>query len=270
MKFYKLILIAVFGALIGCTPPEIEPNPDCDSYNLHVIAGQSNAATIELLDYITAMEVHRPEACGVYVQHAITGSSMKRWYHGWGELVGEMTTQVEGSYFDELRNDLIPGAVIGRTIDTFTFVWVQGEADAKVYADFYGEALQGLFDAVESEWGSPVNFVLARLSDHGPRQANPVIVYGWSKIRQEQVLLADTSPRILWVDADDLNTYNTATDGLHYGPNYPIFAARLADSAALLIEADLAGVPLQNQDIPVDSDVDGILDSEDVTPYGIE
>jgi len=125
----------------------------------------------------------------------------------------------------------------GKTYDTVTFVWMQGESDAKsrlsaVYADSFKGILAQLKEDLKRD---EISFVIGRLSDFkGYDQES------WNGIRDAQVKLAEEAPNGDWVDTDDLNDVKdeegNIRHGLHYTPEgYKILGQRFAEKAIALI-----------------------------------
>ncbi|MDT8388888.1 MAG: sialate O-acetylesterase [Lentisphaeria bacterium] len=128
----------------------------------------------------------------------------------------------------------------GQTIQTVTFVWMQGERDAKEkHGDVYEASFKGLITQLEKDLGRKnINFVIGRLSDFDmDNKRYP----HWTMVRDVQVKLAEDSPRGAWVDTDDLNDKpskdGTVRDDLHYSKDgYKTLGKRFADAAITLIQ----------------------------------
>lgn len=103
----------------------------------------------------------------------------------------------------------VRGAVAGKTLGSITFVWMQGEADAKSgMAAVYEESLRGLMKQLRDDLKRPdMSAVIGRLSDHKNGTA------GWDAGRAAQEKVAKEDARAAWVDTDDLNG---PKNDLHY------------------------------------------------------
>jgi len=122
-------------------------------------------------------------------------------------------------------------AIGNKKADTVTFIWMQGERDAKEkHGQVYAASMQGLIDQLSADLGRhDLNFVIGRLSDFGKKGTYA----HWEIVRKAQVQVAESSPRGAWVDTDDLNG---PKDGLHYTKEgYAELGKRFAAKAIKLI-----------------------------------
>ena len=204
--------------------------------HLFILSGQSN------------MQGHRPDeaftpavekALGkdkvIVVQDAMGGQPIHRWWKGWHDPQGKKAAQT-GDLYDRLMGKVKP-AVKGQKLASVSFVWMQGERDAKMgWGDLYEEALVGLHAQLAKDLGrnpKEVTFVIGRLSDFDKSNKK----YGhWTKVREAQVRVADSSPRYFWVDTDDLNDGKNRRgkeikDDLHYSAEgYKTLGKRFAEA----------------------------------------
>ena len=208
--------------------------------HLFILSGQSN------------MQGHRPEeafspavaaALGkdrvVVVQDARGGQPIQRWWKGWTSPQGEKPEST-GDLYDRLMGKVKP-AIEGQTLETVTFVWMQGERDAKLeWAAVYEASLKGLYAQLSRDLGrSDVNFVIGRLSDFDMKNERYA---HWTRIREIQVSLAESDARFAWVNTDDLNDGvnrrgKPIKNDLHYSAEgYKLLGKRFAEGALELIE----------------------------------
>jgi len=97
----------------------------------------------------------------------------------------------------------------GERCATVTFVWMQGESDAKKRGGTYAASLQGLLRLIKEDLKvQEINLVLGRLSDYESADYPQ-----WEMVRRAQMQVADAHPRGVWIDTDDLNGKQ---DALHY------------------------------------------------------
>lgn len=206
--------------------------------HLFILSGQSN------------MQGHRPEeaftpavekALGkenvIVIQDALGGQPIQRWYKEWKTPTGEKPEST-GDLYERLMKKVHP-AIKGEKIETVTFFWMQGERDARMqWGDVYEESLRGLYQQLSDDLGrDDVHFVIGRLSDYAGEQYPD-----WTKIREIQVKVADSSPTFAWVNTDDLNDgKNRAgkeiSNDLHYSAEgYETFGNRMAEAALVMIE----------------------------------
>ena len=91
-----------------------------------------------------------------------------------------------------------------RTFQTITFVWMQGERDAREsHGSVYKASMNGLMEQLKVDLDQDRIFgVIGRLSDFD--LANERYPH-WTLVRDAQVSWADSSPDYAWIDTDDLN-----------------------------------------------------------------
>ena len=204
--------------------------------HLFVLSGQSN------------MQGHRPaeaftptvaEALGkdqvIVIQDAQGGQPIRRWYKRWKSPARESP----GDLYDQLMKKVKP-AITGETLATVTFIWMQGERDARMqWGDVYETSLKGLHEQFSKDLGrSDVNFVIGRLSDFDLENRS---YRHWTMIRKIQTKVADSNSRFAWVDTDDLNDGvnrrgKSIRNDLHYSAEgYKRLGKRFARSALELI-----------------------------------
>jgi len=134
----------------------------------------------------------------------------------------------------------VNAAIKGEAIATITFIWMQGEADARLkYGDVYGASLKGLYEQLSDDMGrTDINFIIGRISDFDLNDQN---YPDWSKVREAQVKFAESCTRCSWVDTDDLNDGvnkkgEQVLNGLHYTvEGYKLLGIRFAEEAIELI-----------------------------------
>ncbi len=213
-----------------------------------VCLGENNAKHLFILSGQSNMQGHRPdeaftpaveEALGkskvIIVQDALGGQPIHRWCKEWKDPEGNQMEQT-GDLYDRLMSKVKP-AIQGQILASVNFVWMQGERDAKMgWGDLYEEALLGLHAqlAKDLKWKkSELAFVIGRLSDFD--MANKKYSH-WTKVREIQVRVADSSPKFTWVDTDDLNDGKNRKgreikNDLHYSAEgYKILGRRFAQA----------------------------------------
>ena len=208
--------------------------------HLFILSGQSN------------MQGHRPqeaftpavnEALGeenvIVIQDALGGQPIQRWWKDW-KSPEEKKPEKTGDLYDRLMGKVLP-KIKGQSLNSVTFIWMQGERDAKMrWGGVYEVSLKGLYDQLGKDLGrSDINFVIGRLSDFDLKnQRYP----HWTMVRKIQVKLAESSPRFGWVNTDDLNDGvnrkgKKIQNDLHYSAEgYKTLGKRFAESALKLIK----------------------------------
>ena len=200
--------------------------------HLFLLSGQSNMGGLNPDSSFTptVKKAFSEDKC-IVVKRAQGGQPIRRWYKQWKPEKGD-SPSASGDLYDKLIKAMA-NAVGDHKPDTITFVWMQGERDAKEkHGSVYAKSLQGLIDQLSKDLGrKDLNFVIGRLSDFG-NQPNRGYA-DWETVRKAQVQVAEDSPLGAWVDTDDLNGKN---DGLHYDkPGYVELGRRFAEASIKLV-----------------------------------
>ena len=207
--------------------------------HLFIISGQSNAERhIPEEAFLPAVEAAYGADNVIVVQDALGGQPIRRWYRDWVSESGQ-APNATGDLYDRLVSR-INAAILGQNLDSVTFIWMQGERDAKDrQGDVYASSLRGLHTQLSVDLGrSDVNFVIGRLSDHD--LANRKYA-DWTQIRSAQIDVANSNARFTWINTDDLNDGITrqgkyVKNDLHYtADGYRILGERFAAAAISLI-----------------------------------
>jgi len=217
------VAIALAAQAAGAAETEKPPAPG-KKIHLFILSGQSNMAGLnpDVSFTPTVTQALAPDEVLV-VKDAQGGQPIRRWY----KTAQGDEPKATGDLYDRLMAK-VKQAVEGKTPATVTFVWMQGERDAREkHGDVYAASMAGLVEQLRSDLGrKDVNFVIGRLSDNGKDAS-------WNQVRQAQVQAAEADPRGAWVDTDDLNG---PKDALHYTQEgYAELGKRFAAKALELI-----------------------------------
>ncbi len=209
--------------------------------HLFILSGQSNMAGLRADESFTpAVEKQFGKDGVIVVKSAKGGQPIRRWDQTWQATEGQDTEQIGDLY--AVLMESVKVATREQQIATVTFLWMQGERDAKEgLADKYGQAFQNILAQLKRDLKlEQINFVIGRLSDYGVnKRPSPQ----WIKVREVQVALAAESAQGEWVDTDDLNDGKNRKgkeikDDLHYSADgYVVFGERLAEKAISLLAA---------------------------------
>lgn len=142
--------------------------------------------------------------------------------------------------YDSLKT-IVDTAIEKERITTVTFIWMQGERDAREkLGEVYEKSLIGLYKQLSNDLErKDINFVIGRLSDFD--MSNTKYPH-WTMIRYVQVKVAESNPRFDWINADDLNDGvnregKEIKNDLHMSEvGYVIMGKRFADKSIQLIE----------------------------------
>lgn len=201
---------------------------------LFILSGQSNMAGLDpRISFTPAVEKEFAGDEVIVVKHAQGGQPIRRWYKQWQLPAGAKEGKAAGKNGDlyEPLMQAATKALAGRKPDSVTFVWMQGERDAKAgwQAAYYG-ALRGTIQQLRDDLKHPdIAVVVGRLSDQLNGDA------GWDAVRAAQEKVAADEPLGAWVDTDDLNDIN-GKNNLHYTKEgYAELGRRFAARACELI-----------------------------------
>jgi hypothetical protein len=224
-----MVMLSMFAALAV----------NVSAKHLFILSGQSNMARFKPEKvFQPAVEKEFRKENVIVVKDAQGGQPISRWYKNRVSASGEKADST-GDLYNRLMEKVKP-AVEGQKIETVTFIWMQGEADAKASdGEVYAASLAGIINQLRADLKfKNINVVCGRLSDFG--MDNKKCPH-WTMIRDAQVAFADLSPRYDWVNTDDLND-GASKDGrvrpnaLHYSvEGYDILGQRYADKAIALI-----------------------------------
>ena len=208
--------------------------------HLFILSGQSNMAGLKPeISFTPTVEAAFGKENVTVVKSAQGGQPIRRWYKQWKPAKGD-EPKATGDLYDKLMA-AVSAASKGQKYASVTFVWMQGERDAKEkHGEVYAAAMKGLIDQLSKDLGrNDINFVIGRLSDFDMEDKK---YPHWTMVRKAQVAVAEASSRGAWVDTDDLNDKknkktNAVRHDLHYtGEGYKILGKRFADKAIELIK----------------------------------
>jgi hypothetical protein len=173
----------------------------------------------------------------IVVKDAHGGQSIRSWGKSNHEIpppTSGRVPKVRGELYDRLMVK-VKAAITGQTLETVTFVWMQGESDLNNTA--YDAYLKELLSQLEADLAfQKINVVIGRISDSGLDGKRSE---GSLTIRRIQQEFAEAHPRGAWVDTDDLNDKKDGektVNDLHYTKEgYVILGTRFAEKAIALV-----------------------------------
>lgn len=205
----KPLLLSAFVLFGLCHPLHAEESAKSSGKHLFILSGQSNMARFKPKEWFTPGISEALGAENVIVSfYAQGGQPISKWYKNWKSSSGE-TDPKAGHLYDEMMQQ-VEADVQDATIDTVTFIWMQGEADAKAEnSDVYLASLNGLKQQLEADLDrTDIHFIIGRLSDAGfyrRRDNQRLESPKWDALRKAQETFADASETSVWIDTDDLN-----------------------------------------------------------------
>ena len=229
----KNLIVSLFLLVVTCSLGNA-----AEGTHLFILSGQSNMAGLDpKVSFIPAVEEAFGKENVIVVKDAQGGQPIRRWYKEWKPAKGD-GPEATGDLYDKLMKK-VKSAIEGKDIKTVTFVWMQGERDAKEsHGEVYKASMQGLIDQVGADLGrKDIHFVIGRLSDFDMDDKR---YPHWTMVRKAQVDLAEESKIGAWVDTDDLNDKGAEgkkKDDLHYTKDgYKILGERFAEAAIGMIK----------------------------------
>ena len=217
--------------------------------HLFILSGQSNMVLLnEKETFIPTIEKKFGKNMILVVKDAKGAEPIRRWYKKWNEKsieddnlnpINEYGKDSTGNLYDKLITK-VKKITIDKKIESVTFIWMQGERDAREnLAQHYEKSLFGLYDQLSKDlnWDN-INFIIGRINDFDLKNLN---YKHWTKIREIQVKFAESNDKFSWIDTDDLNDgYNKNGDSinndLHMSvEGYKTLGKRFAEKAIELI-----------------------------------
>jgi hypothetical protein len=209
--------------------------------HLFVLSGQSNMAGLKPeTSFTPAVENALGKENVIVVKKAQSGAPIRGWYKDY--QYPDHREIADRSKIGHLYDALITSvktATAGKSYDTVTFVWMQGERDAKEQlSEVYANSFKGIIAQLQKDLKKDkINFVIGRISDFDMQNKK---YKHWTKIREIQVKLAEDAENGAWVDTDDMNNkkgQQGVGGGLHYNKEgYKALGQAFADKAVALLK----------------------------------
>lgn len=211
--------------------------------HLFILSGQLNMKGLQPeISFTPAVEYEFGQDNVIVVIDAASGQPIRRWYKMWKPKEGN-EPKATGDLYDRLLAK-VRTAIIDKKIQTVTFVWMQGEEDAREqHGEVYAASLRGLLDQLGNDLErNDINFVIGRISDFDLQNEKYL---HWSLVRKAQVEVAEADPHGAWVDTDDLNDGKNRKgeeikNDLHYSAEgYKTLGKRFAEKSIVLIKKNI-------------------------------
>ena len=143
--------------------------------HLFLLSGQSNMSRFQHKQFfIPAVQAAYGADHVIVIKNAQGGQPISKWYKAWTSGKGEKPEKT-GELYDSLIENIKEEAA-GIKIKSVTFIWMQGEADAKAgNVDVYAKSFRGLLEQLEKDLKrKDINIIIGRLSDYGlKKRSNP-------------------------------------------------------------------------------------------------
>ena len=200
---------------------------------LFILSGQSNMAGLPPeVSFTPTVEKAFADDEVIVVKDARGGQPIRQWYKQWKPATAAADAppaENQGQLYDRLM-EKVNAAIKGKKVDTISFVWMQGERDAKEgHSAVYAASLKGLIGQLRTDLKrDDITVVIGRLSDCLKNNEH------WDGVRAAQIKVAEDEAAGAWVDTDDLKGPN---DGLHYDkPGYAELGKRFAEKTIELLK----------------------------------
>jgi hypothetical protein len=199
---------------------------------LFIMSGQSNMVrTNPENTFRPALEAAYPGDEIIIVKYASNGQPIRRWLADWEPPLGiTYNRRVPlGDLYVNMMN-AVNRAIVGKTLGSVTFLWMQGESDAlQRLSATYQRNLARLVNHIRTDLDRPdMTVVIGQLSDY----TNGRNTY-WRQLREAQEAYVQNDPLSALVKTED---FNGRWNGIHYTlPGYQEFGRRLASAAIGLI-----------------------------------
>lgn len=240
MNMTRRIFFTALLLLSGCTNNTFYNDAPNEGKHLFILSGQSNMWILDPnLSFTPALQEKFGKDNIIVVKDAEGDQVIYKWYKKWSMPDIDWLKET-GQLYDRLMGQVYP-AIENQPIKTITFVWMQGESDAKRgYGSVYEKSLQGLYRQLQDDLHrKDIDFVIGRLSDYDlPNER----FRDWTTVREAQVKVAESNKRFCWIDTDDLNDGinepgRKKDNDLHYSAEgLKTLGSRFADCAIRLIE----------------------------------
>ena len=244
MKWNNVVFLPFLAFLLfSCSQKTFIGKSEKRGKHLFILSGQSNMQLLlpeESFSPTLASEFGRKNI--VVVKDALGAQPIRRWYKNWEPPVGK-TLSAQPDLYDSLMKKVY-SVIESQQFRTVTFVWMQGERDAREeLGDVYEKSLIGLYDQLSKNLNrDDIHFVIGRLSDFDMNNAK---YPHWTMIRTIQEKVGSSNPRYDWIDTDDCNDgANRAgkpiQNDLHMSAEgYVTMGRRFAEKAIQLIKNNL-------------------------------
>ncbi len=213
--------------------------------HLFILSGQSNMRDPLPETFADCVEAVFGADHVLVVKDAHPSQPIKHWYKNWQPPAGmqDENPELNGTLYDKLMTK-VQGTVKDTPLQSVTYVWMQGEADAKAaWGSVYEASFMGILDQLRADLGvKDIHFVVGRINDFW---VDPQEYPDGKLIREIQVKLGEAHANGAWVNTDDLNRgINpwggfSLEDGHFPPPGYRVMGQRFAREACRLIDPNL-------------------------------
>lgn len=232
--YFLILLISMFSS---CAVKK-------ESKHLFILSGQSNMQLLKPEESFTPILEERFGKKNIIVtKYALGKQSIRKWYQDWKPPIGG-SGKAEPVLYDSLMKKVNP-RIQKNKIASVTFIWMQGERDAKMKrGEVYEQSLLGLYKQLcEDLKRDNINFIIGRINDFDMKNKKWP---HWTMIRDIQEKIGNSNPRFSWVNTDDLNDGinrkgKKIKNHIHMSASgYIVMGKRFAEEAIQIIESNYA------------------------------
>ncbi|MGB0743905.1 MAG: sialate O-acetylesterase [Opitutales bacterium] len=240
MKFTRQILFSFYIIALTLSYQTLAGQSE-EGKHLFILSGQSNMRQPLTTTFSKCVEGVFGENKVIVTTVAQAGQPIKRWHRNWQPPAGLEDSKPEnnGGIYDRLISN-VKKKIENQALASLTFIWMQGEADAKAgWGSVYEVSFHGVLDQFKEDLGiQQINFVVGRINDFW---VDPEKFPDGELIRKIQVELGEENQNGRWINTDDINRGVNPWGGYslndgHFPPTaYRVMGQRFAKAACDLI-----------------------------------
>lgn len=216
-----------------------------DGQHLFVLSGQSNMTPSLSASFAESVEKVFGKDKVIVVRVGWPSQPIKMWYKAWTPPEGmqDPSPDKNGSTYDALIKST-QKAISGKQIDSVTYIWMQGEEDARMgWGSVYEKSFNGVLEQLKQDLKvTKINYVVGRINDYWTTDKG---LKDGDLMRTTLVKLGEAGPNAGWINTDDLNQGVNPWGGYdecdgHFPPQgYRVIGQRFAKKACLLIDPNM-------------------------------
>jgi hypothetical protein len=213
--------------------------------HLFVLSGQSNITPSLSASFQQSVEKVLGKDKVIAVRVGWPSQPIKMWHKAWvpPEGMQDPSPETNGSTYETLTKST-QKVISGKQIDSVTYIWMQGEEDARMGWDsVYEKSFNGVLEKLKQDLKvTKISYVVGRINDYWTTGKG---LKDGDLVRATLVKLGETGANAAWINTDDLNKGVNPWGGYdecdgHYSPHaYRVIGQRFARKACLLIDPNM-------------------------------
>lgn len=231
------LVVILFITALGVAQPARAQ----DAKHLFILSGQSNMRQPLPESFRTCVEQVFGEDRAIVVTVARPSQPIRKWVKDWAPPSGveAKPDEKQGELYDSLLK-AVQKKVGDKRLASVTYIWMQGEADAKAgWGAVYKKSFLSIIDQLKEDLDQDnINFVVGRINDYWLPSNNTA---DGDHIRAIQQQLGEENAHGDWINTDDLNRGVNPWGGFSFNdghfppPAYRVMGQRFAHKACKLI-----------------------------------